>query len=111
MRIHSKYFDQEFHDLYQLHDKVDKNGYVYCEVKLGMYGLNQAAILVYLQLKEHLVEHGYHPCKETTGLWRHKTRKTVFSLCIDDIRVKYFNRDEALHLINALKMYYGISND
>ena len=47
MRIHSKNFDQKFHDLYQWHDKVDKDGYVYCKVKLRMYGVKRATVLVY----------------------------------------------------------------
>ena len=34
---------QEFMDVYGLHDKV-KNGYVYCEIVRGMYGLPQAGI-------------------------------------------------------------------
>ena len=39
MRIHSKYFSQNFRDLYKLHDRINKDGYVYCEIVKGMYGL------------------------------------------------------------------------
>ena len=45
MRIHSQYFDKEIRYLYKLHDKLNSDGYVYCEIQLGMYGLKQAAIL------------------------------------------------------------------
>jgi len=32
-------------------EKINKDGYVYCKIKLGMYGLKQAALLAYQQLK------------------------------------------------------------
>ena len=59
MRIHSKYFDKEIRDLYQLHGKVNKDGYIYCKIQLGMYGLEQAAILAYNLIKERLEPAGY----------------------------------------------------
>ena len=45
MIIHWRYFDKEFHKLHNLHDKFNKDGYVYYEIQLGSYGLQQAAIL------------------------------------------------------------------
>ena len=36
---------KEFMDAYQLHEKV-KDGYIYIQIKRGMYGLPQAEILV-----------------------------------------------------------------
>ena len=51
MRIHGKYFDKDFKTLHNLHDKVNNNGYVYCEIQLGMYSLKQAAILSYNLIK------------------------------------------------------------
>ena len=32
MKIHSKYFDNEFCTLHNLHDKINDNGYVYCKI-------------------------------------------------------------------------------
>ena len=46
-------------DKYDLHKKV-KNGYVYCEIVRGMYGLPQAGILANKLLKEQLAVHDYY---------------------------------------------------
>ena len=43
-------------------------------IKLGMYGLNQAAILAYEQLVKHLNIHGYCPVIGTNAIFYHKTR-------------------------------------
>ena len=111
MRIHSKYFNVELRNLYHLHDKINADGYVYCEIQLGLYGLKQAAILAYSLLKKLLKPAGYYPIKESNGLWRHETRKTIFALCVDDFGIKYYNKEDADHLINTLKEYYDISID
>ena len=76
-----------------------------------MYGLKQAAIIAYNHLINQLKPHGYNPCSETTGLQRDKTRKTKFCLCVDDFGVKYFSKDDADHLLNALCLHYKISVD
>ena len=54
---------------------------------------------------------GYFPLPNTDSLWGHCTRKTIFALCLDDFGVKYFNQDDANHLINTIKKYYPISLD
>ena len=76
-----------------------------------MYKLTQAAVLAYDQLVEHLAPHGYYPCQQTTGIWRHKTRATCFCLCVDDFGIKYFSKADANHLLNALRAKYKISTD
>ena len=90
---------------------IAEDGFVYCEIQRGMYGLKQAAILAYTQLKENLLKHGYYPICNSNGLWRHESRQTIFALCVDDFGVKYYNEDDANHLINVLKKYYPISLD
>ena len=87
------------------------DGYVYVHIKKGMYGIKQSAILAYNHIVKQLKLHGYHPCPETTGLWRHKTRKTKFCLYVDDFGVKYFSKDDAYHLLTALRSHYKISVD
>ena len=111
MRIHSRYFDKEIRDLYNLHNKINQDGYVYCEIQLGMYGLKQAAILAYKLIQERLEPMGYYPINESNGLWRHKTRKTIFALCVDDFGVKYHSKEDAQHLIDALNAHYDITVD
>ena len=111
IRIHSKYFSKEFLHEYKIDNLPDKDGYMYCQIDKGMYGLKQAAILAYTQLKKRLNEFGYYPLKSSNGLWRHQTRRTLFALCVDDFGVKYDNQDDLNHLIKALKKYYEITVD
>ena len=73
MRIQSRFFQEDFRTLYNLQDKINPDGYVYCEVMLGMYDLKQAAILAYTQIKERLGKEGYSPIEGTSGLWKHDT--------------------------------------
>ena len=49
--------------------------------------------------------------KYTPGLWRHNTRKTTFALCVDDFGTKYFSKDDAHHLIDAVKTNYEVTID
>ena len=111
MRIHYKYFPADVRAQYDLENKVAADGYIYVRIKKGMYGLKQAAVLAYDQLVEHLAPHGYYPCPQTTGIWRHATRPTRFCLCVDDFGIKYFSKDDANHLLNALQQKYTISTD
>ena len=111
MRIHGKYFDKELRDLYNLESLIDSDGYVYCEVKLGMYGLKQAAILAFKQLKKRLEAKGYRQLEESNGIWEHSTRKINFCLCVDDFGVKYFSKNDADHLISTLEEFYEVSKD
>jgi hypothetical protein len=90
---------------------VEPDGYVYCEVRKGMYGLKQAARLAFNNLVKLLAPHGYYPIRASPGLWRHKTRPTVFTLCVDDFGIKYNHKDDADHLINTIKKYFKCSLD
>ncbi len=67
---------------YRINEKVHK-GKVYIRIEKGMYGLPQAGMLAHKQLKENLAPHGYHPCRATPGLWRHKWREIQFALVVD----------------------------
>ena len=109
MRINAIYFLDDIRLQYDIENLIDLDGYVYVRIKKGMYGLKQAAILAYNHLVKQLKPHGYHPCPETTGLWRHKTR--FFFPCVDDFGVKYFSKDDADHLLIALRSHYKISVD
>ena len=76
-----------------------------------MYGLKQAAVLAYNQLKEKLLPKGYSPVNGTVGLWNHSTRKTQFCLCVDDFGIKYFNKNDADHLLRAIGDHYTYTTD
>ena len=68
MRIPLKYFTQEIRDKYII-TKIAQDGYVYIEIRKGMYGLKKAGILEFNYLVENLSPHGYHPVQYTAGLW------------------------------------------
>ena len=74
MKIHSKYFLPDIREKYDIASKIHRDGYVYCKIKCGMYGLKQAARLAYDSLKTHLGKHGYFPDKIATNIWSHTTR-------------------------------------
>ena len=68
MRIKAKYFSQDFREKYNLHQKNNKDGFIYCIIQRGMYGLKQAAILAYKQLVKNLKKDGYKPAEKKL-LW------------------------------------------
>jgi hypothetical protein len=103
---------QEIIDAYDITDDYyDSKGYVYLEIRKGMYGLKEASILAYDQLKEHLSHYGYAPVRYTPGLWRHNTRRTTFTLAVDDFGIKYFSKADADHLFAALHDKYALTKD
>ena len=71
-----------------------------------MYGLKQAAILAYDNLKEILKPYGYAPIIGTVGLWGHKTRSTKIFLSVDDFGIKYSNKQDAQHLLDTIGQTY-----
>ena len=85
MKIPSKHIPSDIYSKYNLESKI-KHGVLFCKIKKGMYGLKQAALLAYI-LKQNLELHGYIPIPYTTGLSKHKYRKIVFRLCVDDVGV------------------------
>jgi hypothetical protein len=95
---------------YNLHGLVHK-GHVYAEVRKGMYGLPQAGRLANDQLQRFLAPHGYRPCPITPGLWKHDTRPISFVLVVDDFAIKYVDRADADHLLDALKTAYRVKID
>ena len=76
-----------------------------------MYGLKHASRLVYDELKAHLTKYDYHPDKYAPNIWRHKTRKTKFRLCVEDFGIQYFSNEDIDHLIRSLEKKYTITKD
>ena len=58
-----------------------------------------------------LKDAGYVPIVNTSGLWKHKTRQTLFSLCVDDFGVKYYDKADVVHLKNAIEKAYTVKID
>jgi hypothetical protein len=69
------------------------NGWVYIEIRKGMYGLKQAGLLANQLLMMRLAPLRYYPARHTPGLWLHKTRPTYFTLVVDYFAVKYVGKN------------------
>ena len=54
MRMKLDMFPEDVIEEYNLRDRVEPNGYVYIEVRKGMYGLPQAGLLAQKLLEERL---------------------------------------------------------
>lgn len=76
-----------------------------------MYGLKQAALLCYKMLTEILNDEEYIKIPSSLELWKHKTKKTLFSLCVDNFSVKYYNIDDLNHLKTTLQSKYVVKTD
>jgi hypothetical protein len=110
MRLPIALIPPEIIDAYNLRDLVH-NGYVYIEIRKGMYGLPQAGILANQLLTKRLAVDGYYPTTHTPGLFRHRWRPIIFSLVVDDFGVQYTGTEHANHLVQTLKKHYTISED
>ena len=111
LRIHGKYFLEDIRSKYDISSMIAQDGYVYCKVQRGLYGLKQAAKLARNQLVKHLAKFGYHPSPHAPNIWFHDTKPTKFCLCVDDFGIKYFTKEDSENLINALKEAYEITID
>jgi hypothetical protein len=87
------------------------DGWVYIEIRKGMYGLKQAGLLANQLLQTRLAPFGYYPARHTPGLWLHKTQPISFTLVVDDFAVKHVGKQHAEHLRNALLQTYEQTTD
>ena len=76
-----------------------------------MYVLKQAALLAYQHLQTILKPAGYEKINNSVGMWRHKTRKPIFCLCVDDFGIKYMNNADLNHLLSTLSTNYNVTVD
>jgi hypothetical protein len=77
----------------------------------GIYGLPQAGKLAQDKLNRLLAKHGYHQMPNTPCLYRHDTRNITFTLVVDDFGVKYKDKDDVQHLLNAIREEYELTED
>lgn len=111
MRIHLSDIPDDVIEEYNLREIVSSDGWAYIEIQKGMYGLPQAGILAQKLLAKRLAKYGYFQCRHTPGLWKHITRPTRFNLVVDDFFAKINSKGDGLHLTNALKSDYTITED
>jgi hypothetical protein len=107
-RIKLELFPQDIINEYGLHDKVDADGDVSCEVQHGMYGLPQAGIIAQNLLTKRLHMAGYRQSKITPGYWHHDWCPISFTLIVGDFGVKYINKGNVDRLASILKQDYKI---
>ncbi len=110
VRIPEHMLPDEIIELYGLKDKI-VNGFVYAEVRKGMYGLPQAGRLANLQLQKFLEPHGYVPCPITPGLWKDLHSDLQFTLVVDDFGVRYTKKSNVDRLLTTLQKEYKCSTD
>jgi hypothetical protein len=103
-------FPEEIIQKYNL-NALAVDGWVYIEIRKGMYDLKQAGLLSNQLLQTRLAPFSYYPARHTTGLWLHKTRPISFTLVVDDFAVKYVRKQHAEHLRNALLRTYELKTD
>ena len=101
MKIKLEIIPQEIIDQYDLKLLVE-DGWIYIEIKKKMYGLPQVVSLANKKLTKHLAKYGYYPTKYIPGLWLHESKPVFFTLTVDDFFIKYQNKEDAKHLLNAL---------
>jgi hypothetical protein len=103
-------FPEEIVQKYNL-NALSVDGWVYIEIRKGMYGVKQAGLLANQLLQTRLAPFGYYPARHTPGLWLHKTRPISFTLIVDDFAVKYVGKQHAEHLQDALLQTYELTTD
>jgi hypothetical protein len=70
VRIPVSMVPDEIMEEYNLYEMAH-NGYLYVELRTGMYGLPQAGLITNLLRAKRLANHGYGPVPHTHGLWTH----------------------------------------
>jgi hypothetical protein len=110
MRMLLSRFPEEIVNKYNLKE-LAVDGWLYIEIRKGVYGLKQAGLIANQLLQKRLAPFGYHPAHHTPGLWWHKTRPIAFSLIAGDFAVKYVGNQHADHLRNALLRSYELTTD
>ena len=76
-----------------------------------MYGLKHASVLAYQNLIKLLTDGGYQHIVGSLGMWKHKTRQTIFCLCVDDFGVKYYNKEDIHFLHDTIAKEYTCKID
>jgi hypothetical protein len=103
-------FPEEIVQKYNL-NALAVDGWVYIEIRKGMYGLKQAGLLANQLLHTRLAPFGYYLSRHTPGLWLHRTRPISFTLMVDDFAVKYVGKQHAEHLRDTLLRTYELTTD
>ena len=95
------YFPLHIIQQYNLHKKVDSDGYVYIKIpKEGVHFKTIISIFIQ-QLRKNIAPRGYIPCKYSTVLLWHAKKKNC--VCVENFGVKHFFDTEADNPLNNLE--------
>ena len=111
IRLKICYIPEEVTKHYDLATKLKNDGYVYIEIRRGMYGLSQSGLLAQQLLEKLLNAEGYNQNTFVPGLWTHNWRPITFTLFVNDFGVKYVGEQHVDHLMTVLSNHYTISSD
>ena len=95
---------------YNLSSKFKSDGYVYTEIRRGIYGLPQSGLLAQQLLEKRLDVEGYIQNKLVPGIWNHSWCPVTLTICVDDFGVKYVGKQHVDHLMTVLSSQYTISS-
>ena len=96
---------------YNLAEKATRDGYVYVEIKRGVYGIPQSGLLAQKLLEKRLNKKGCHQSEITSVIWKRKWRPICFALCLDYFGVKYVGKHRIEHLMSVLIENHKISHN
>ena len=111
MRLKPADIPEDIIEHYNLRKNVTKDGYVYLEVRKGMYGLPHTGFLAQKLLEKRLNVKGYKQIPLSPGFWTHDSHPISFTLCVENFGVKYVGKQHAEHLMGVLRKFYTISYD
>ena len=111
LRLKLSNLPEDVIEQYGLKDKTTSEGYIYVEIRKGMYGLPQAGLLAQELLEQRLQKQGYTQSKVTPGFWTHAWRPISLTLVVDNFGIKYVGKEHADHVVRVLKENYEISED
>ena len=107
MPIHKKIIPQEVLDEYNI--IFNDQYFTYVEIRRGMYGLKESGVITFYQLVQKPKRFGYDLMPQTPRLWRHTSRKTTFTLCVNNFGIQYFSKADVEQLIDAIRDTYECS--
>ena len=110
MRIQLSAIPQDIIEQYDL-ETTHHEGWVYIEIHKIISGLKQAGRFANDRLCTHLKKYGHAPVWSTSAIWKHETRKFMFTLVVDDFGIKFTSRQDAYHLASAIEYFYVITKE
>ena len=110
MKVKAEIIPIEIMTQYKL-EVLAEDGWVYIEIRKGIYGLPQAGLLANIKLTKHLAKHDYHPKKYTPDLWKHESKQVSVTLIVKNFFIKYTRKEDADHVMAVLKKQYIISEE